>query len=64
MRNPTAAFCTSLNVAYKYFNRELFGGILAPCLITLQQHKGSFDYFSGGSFSIRQTAKTSPMKLL
>jgi SprT-like family len=35
----------SLDNAYKHFNRHLFGGLLAPCIITLQRHKGAFGYF-------------------
>jgi predicted SprT family Zn-dependent metalloprotease len=35
----------SLDAAYKHFNRHLFGGLLGPCMITLQRHKGAFGYF-------------------
>jgi hypothetical protein len=35
----------SLDAAYKHFNTMLFGGLLAPCLITLQRRKGTYGYF-------------------
>src|ERR1700679_2307104 len=42
---------TSLDAAYSHFNRELFGGRLPPCLITMQRHKGAYGYFSGERFA-------------
>ncbi len=42
---------TSLDAAYECFNRELFGGHLPPCLITMQRHKGAYGYFSGERFA-------------
>src|SRR4051794_24596650 len=48
--NPTTQTYTSLQAAYDYFNTELFGGSLPPCLITMQRHKGAFGYFSGARF--------------
>src|ERR1700679_1453731 len=42
---------TSLDAAYSHFNRELFGGTLPPCLITMQRHKGAYGYFSGDRFA-------------
>ena len=41
----------SLDAAYDHFNRELFGGQLPPCLITMQRHKGAYGYFSGERFA-------------
>jgi predicted SprT family Zn-dependent metalloprotease len=35
----------SLDAAYEFFNRHLFGGELPPCLITMQRHKGAYGYF-------------------
>jgi SprT-like family len=49
--NPTHRTYTSLDAAYDYFNRELFGGTLPPCLITMQRHKGAYGYFSGERFA-------------
>src|SRR6266571_9372180 len=51
MNNPTTQTYTSLTTAYDFFNRELFGGGLPPCLITMQRHKGAFGYFSGERFA-------------
>ena len=39
-----------LDRAYEFFNRELFGGILPPCLITLQRHATAYGYFSSARF--------------
>ena len=47
---PTRTY-TSLDAAYDHFNRELFGGQLPPCLITMQRHKGAYGYFSGERFA-------------
>lgn len=54
---PTHKTYTSLDTAYDYFNRELFGGQLPGCLITMQRHKGAYGYFSGGRFINRDDAK-------
>jgi predicted SprT family Zn-dependent metalloprotease len=48
---PTHRTYTSLDAAYDHFNRELFGGQLPPCLITMQRHKGAYGYFSGERFA-------------
>lgn len=51
MNNPTTQTYTSLATAYDFFNRELFGSGLPPCLITMQRHKGAYGYFSGERFA-------------
>ncbi len=51
MTNPTQRTYASLTTAYDFFNGELFGGQLPPCLITMQRHKGAYGYFSGGRFA-------------
>lgn len=51
MNNPTTQTYTSLAIAYEFFNRELFGDSLPPCLITMQRHKGAYGYFSGERFT-------------
>src|SRR4051812_8106156 len=48
---PTESTYQSLTAAYECFNRELFAGVLAPCLMTMQRHKGAFGYFSGERFA-------------
>lgn len=40
-----------LNDAYAFFNRELFGDQLPPCLITLQRHRRAYGYFSRRRFA-------------
>lgn len=47
---PTGLAYTSLDAAHEHFNRDLFGGTLPPCLVTLQRHTNSYGYFSGGRF--------------
>jgi len=49
--HPTHRTYTSLDAAYDHFNRELFGGTLPPCLITMQRHHGAYGYFSGERFA-------------
>ena len=39
--HPTHRTYTSLDAAYDHFNRELFGGQLPACLITMQRHKAT-----------------------
>lgn len=48
--NPTQRTYSSLIAAYDFFNRELFGGQLPSCLITVQRHKSAYGYFSGERF--------------
>ena len=57
MNNPTTQTYTSLTTAYDFFNRELFGDSLPPCLITMQRHKGAFGYFSGERFANTSDSK-------
>jgi hypothetical protein len=49
--SPTESTYQSLTAAYECFNRELFSGVLPPCLITMQRHKGAYGYFSGERFA-------------
>lgn len=42
---PTTETYTELDRAYAYFNRELFGDRLPPCIITMQRKKGANGYF-------------------
>lgn len=42
-----------LNLAYAHFNRELFGGDLPDCLITMQRKSKAYGYFAGGRFGTR-----------
>jgi hypothetical protein len=48
--NPTSQTYDNLLLAFRFMNEELFGGILPPCLITLQREKKTYGYFSGGRF--------------
>lgn len=48
--NPTKKTYDALNVAYEFFNKQLFGGTLLPCLITVQRKAKTYGYFAGGRF--------------
>src|ERR1700733_139836 len=50
MTNPTQQTYKTLDDAYRFFNKRLFGGKLPPCLITMQRSKKSYGYFAGGRF--------------
>lgn len=53
----TAAAYGFLTEAYNHFNRELFGGTLPQCLITLQRHAKAYGYFAGNRFSLAHGGK-------
>jgi predicted SprT family Zn-dependent metalloprotease len=55
---PTNDTYAALQKAYDHFNRELFGGELPPCLITLQRQRGAYGYFSGDRFQERTGSGT------
>lgn len=42
------------DAAYEWFNQKLFGGMLPPCLITLQRKARSHGYFVNDRFGHRQ----------
>src|ERR1700678_2825699 len=52
MRKPTPTTKTykSLDDAFVFFNRRLFGGRLPAGLITMQRSKSAYGYFAGGRF--------------
>lgn len=43
----------NFEVAYEFFNRELFNNKLTPCLITLRSKKGTSGYYTPHGFSNR-----------
>lgn len=47
---PTLRMARDLQVAYSFFNEELFGGLLPPCLITLRGDRQSYGYFKPMQF--------------
>jgi hypothetical protein len=47
---------TAFEQAYDWFNGQLFGGRLPPCLITLQRHARSRGYFANDRFGHRTEA--------
>jgi hypothetical protein len=49
-KTPTKRAYDDLDAAYDYFNKQLFGARLPPCLITVRPHRGAFGYFSGERF--------------
>ncbi len=55
--NPTEETYGPLQAAFDHFNRELFGGRLPYCLITLQRSgKQTYGYFESSKFVARDTA--------
>ena len=48
--SPTAQAYAELQAAFDHYNRELFGGELPPCLITMQREKRTYGYFSSERF--------------
>lgn len=49
--SPTVDVYGALLAAFSFYNEELFGGILPPCLITLQRRRGAYGYFCGNRFA-------------
>ena len=48
--NPTQRTYKTLDDAYRFFNKRLFGGKLPGCLITMQRKASAYGYFAGGRF--------------
>lgn len=53
-RVPTKETYEAFQQAYDYFNVELFGSALPPCMITLQRKTKAYGYFHAGQFSERK----------
>lgn len=47
---PTETTYDELQIAYDYFNENLFDSQLPDCLITLQREKKTYGYFSPERF--------------
>ena len=43
---PTLEQFSKYHKAWQWFNAELFGGTLKPCLLTFSRHRGSFGFFA------------------
>ena len=50
---PTIRTYDGFNKAYEFFNKQLFAGILPPCLITMQRKNKTYGYFAGERFGTR-----------
>ena len=50
VHSPTRKAYSEFQAAYDFFNAELFGGKLPPCLITMQRHARAFGYFAPERF--------------
>lgn len=50
MNNPTKITYGTFDKAYAFFNRELFGGELPYCLVTLQRKANTRGYFAAERF--------------
>lgn len=51
MKNPTMKFAEYATKVYETYNRELWGGQLPHCLITLQRHRNARGYFAAKRFA-------------
>lgn len=51
--SPTRRAYAEFQAAYDYFNAELFGGALPPCLITMQRKARAGGYFAPERFGTR-----------
>jgi predicted SprT family Zn-dependent metalloprotease len=60
---PTEQAYTELQTAYSFFNKQLFGGQLSPCLITMQRKNRTSGYFSGNRWADRAGAVTDEIAL-
>jgi len=56
--SPTAQAYAELQGAFDHYNRELFGGELPACLITMQREKRTYGYFSSQRFVHRHDKST------
>lgn len=56
-KNPTDETYKTLNLAYDFFNKELFGGKLPSCLITMQRKSKARGYFCPDRFESRKESK-------
>ena len=50
MNNPTKRIYDDFNMAYDFFNEQLFNRQLPRCLITMQRKNKAFGYFAGERF--------------
>lgn len=57
--NPTNDTYKTLNLAYEFFNKELFDGKLPGCLITMQRKGKALGYFCAEQFETRKEEKFS-----
>lgn len=62
-KRPTEEAYAELQHAYDFYNRELFGAQLPPCLITFQRQKKTFGYFSKNRFGRRDGRTTDEIAL-
>jgi hypothetical protein len=60
---PTEEAYGELQQAYDFYNGELFGATLPPCLITFQRQTKTFGYFSKNRFGRRDGHKTDEIAL-
>ena len=63
MQTPTRQTYTELQTVFDTFNRELFGGELPACLLTLQREKRTYGYFSAQRFGSVDGQKTDEIAL-
>ncbi len=60
-KSPTKREYTALEQAFDWFNRDLFGGQLTPCLITFNRHSKAYGYYWAGKIEGRRGKMRHPM---
>lgn len=60
---PTRETYDQMQLAYAFFNAELFAGELPPCLITLQRKRQTYGYFCHSRFENRDGDVTDEIAL-
>lgn len=58
-RTPTDETYYALQFAFNYFNDQLFGNQLPPCMITMQREKRTFGYYSKSRWARQRTGQHS-----
>lgn len=58
-KTPTDEIYNALQFAFNYFNEQLFGNQLPPCMITMQREKRTFGYYSKSRWARQRTGQHS-----
>ena len=62
MSNPTNDQMDALTRAYDHYNKELFGGRLTTCMVTMQRHRQAYGFYAPEGFRQRELTSGSRRK--